>query len=134
MARADHRIDSNVVEAFRKLIDECAAEFTVDGKWSDTGQLVRKRTFERARLSLLATSPAAEIAWNRADANLKIGQTGVTQDGVEYVVVPKEPTEAMMDAADAAYDEFEKSVDGVWCGAAPTYRAMTTPSALSGGK
>ena len=83
---------------------------------------------------LSATSPAAEIAGTVGDANLKIGQTGVTQDGVEYVVVPKEPTEAMMDAADAAYDEFEKSVDGVWCGAAPTYRAMTTPSALSGGK
>lgn len=39
-------------------------------------------------------------------------------------IVPIKPTKAMMDAVDAAYDAFEASADGAWCGAASVYAAM----------
>lgn len=32
----------------RLLRNECKSEFTVDGEWCDTGQLVRKSTFDAA--------------------------------------------------------------------------------------
>lgn len=38
--------------------------------------------------------------------------------------VPTNPTKAMMDAVDAAYDAFEAKPVGAWCGAASVYAAM----------
>lgn len=36
-------------ESLAKLASECVAEFSADGKWSNEGQLVRRKTVERAR-------------------------------------------------------------------------------------
>lgn len=88
-----------------------------------------------------STHIRVEPAVERADANLKIGQTGVTQEGVEYVVVPKEPTEAMLAACHESRPENAKNEatraaatrlrDSARRIRAMDYRAMTSPSALS---
>jgi len=99
-----------------------------------------EKLFAETRSALSAS------AGNRADANLKIGQTGVTQEGVEYVVVPKEPTEEQIEAMHQAWRETRSSgpcgmsIDAQWRAEysreLAAYRAMTSPSALSanGGK
>jgi multidrug efflux pump subunit AcrA (membrane-fusion protein) len=46
-ARLSALVDE-VVAGLEPLVSECAAEFTVDGRWSNDGQLVKKRTFDRA--------------------------------------------------------------------------------------
>ncbi|WP_332692061.1 hypothetical protein [Devosia sp.] len=59
----------------------------------------------------------------RPDKPLTIGQTGKTAEGVEVVVVPREPTQAMFAAFEdedgAGTDDFARA-----------YRAMTSPEAL----
>lgn len=123
-------IDSKALEAAAKAYAEATGYYVEfhRGLSSASADKIRTGTEAAIRAYLSATSPSS-----LADANPKIGDTGTTAEGVEYVVVPKEASEAMMDAADAAYDEFERSEEGVWCGAASTYRAMTSPEALKGG-
>lgn len=59
---------------------------------------LRADGLDAAVAAYLSASTRAE------NAQVQIGQSGVT-DGVEWVVVPKEPTEAMMDAAVAVVEK-----------------------------
>jgi transketolase C-terminal domain/subunit len=76
---------------------------------------------------LIVEKAAATSPSSLADANLKIGQTGVTQEGVEYVVVPKgyqRTFDAIAAATKIEGGIISVSVDNF-------HRAMTSPSALS---
>ena len=42
-----------LLEDAEKLVNECEAEFTLDGRWVANGQLVRKQTFVRLRDTIL---------------------------------------------------------------------------------
>lgn len=49
MSKPDYNV---LVKVLEKLTAECVAEFMVDGKWSDTGQLVKKNTLAKAVYTL----------------------------------------------------------------------------------
>jgi hypothetical protein len=92
------------------------------------------RELEKLFLAKLgAQEPVAEVqgslsggSFVRRYVDLPIGTTLFAAPPIPagMVMVPIEPTEAMMDSADQAYDEFEKSESGVWYGAKDIYRAM----------
>jgi hypothetical protein len=45
-----------MLAALEALTAECEAEFTLDGSWVNDGQLVQKRTHERARAAIAAAT------------------------------------------------------------------------------
>lgn len=51
LTAAEARIKA-LSEALERLSNECSAEFTVDGKWVNEGQLVRQSSVKRARQAL----------------------------------------------------------------------------------
>lgn len=63
MSQITHETALKLLEALRRLKEQCEAEFMVDGMWSDDGQAVTHRAWWKAKDAITQ----AEGELNRAE-------------------------------------------------------------------